>query len=490
MTQVVTPPPVNHVRRAQVLAEIRALRKQFNRWFRARTKSDQDDNGSPRGQYRSQLAALRAEVLGAARIISESIRTLDVSGSSGSVYERCARIERQIIWLWRVWLFFRDKFDQRDDPRYKELLLAADEVVWSCFSPFFQHEETSGLTEPPPLPYVEADYSPSALRRDQRDALQRRGPDFVLVQKAFQKLPVALLKVPITSVGNPWALVLIGHETGHVIQPLIPGGEKPFPEVFQDRIEGVVRDQGGSGDDAKRWKNWAPEIFADWYSVVTMGQWAIWAMAQFEIADPTVMATRRTAYPAPVVRLALLAALADEYDMPGSRVLDDLQIDVATIAAIDAETARDVTYIDAVVAAIMSSIPETLPPLETIVGLNATDYGVADPDRDAPIPGAVQQWADYLLQPAGAAPESKKRNSARLVAAGTAQAWWDGVFVRGAANPAALRTAALKAMRDAAMPGVRSAAAPDVVRPDAGRDLAKFLEHFEDDSLEDDAPSE
>ena len=34
-----------------------------------------------------------------------NLRNLDVSGAANDVYSQCALIERQIIWLWRVWYF-------------------------------------------------------------------------------------------------------------------------------------------------------------------------------------------------------------------------------------------------------------------------------------------------------------------------------------------------------------------------------------------------
>ena len=59
----------------------------------------------------------------------------------------------------------------------------------------------------------------------------------------------------------------------------------------------------------QRWREWSPEIFADWYSVLTMGQWALWAMAQFELQAQTDMLKPRRSYPSALARLHLLAQL-------------------------------------------------------------------------------------------------------------------------------------------------------------------------------------
>ena len=53
-------------------------------------------------------------------------------------------------------------------------------------------------------------------------------------------------------------------------------------------------------EDKALWTDWAAEIFADWYGLMTMGQWIVWAMAQFEIADRATMIKRRGPYPAPL----------------------------------------------------------------------------------------------------------------------------------------------------------------------------------------------
>jgi hypothetical protein len=37
-----------------------------------------------------------------------------------------------------VWDYFREKLDQRDDANLKPTLEAADEVLWSCYHPYFQ----------------------------------------------------------------------------------------------------------------------------------------------------------------------------------------------------------------------------------------------------------------------------------------------------------------------------------------------------------------
>jgi hypothetical protein len=411
-------------------------------------------------QYETQLAAIRSEVVGAATLICKELKNLDVDGDAGAVYARCTKIEKQITWLWRVWYYFRDKFNQRQDDRFAATLEAADEVVWSCYRPFFKAPSNERVPEPAPLPYIETEYSPLALRRDQHQVLGARSKEFDLVTGAFASLPVPILKLPISTVSNPWMLVLIGHETGHFIQPLI-APEDAFVKSFRTAIEAAV-----GVADADRWGRWSVEIFADWYSIVTMGAWAIWTMAQFELADDAAMAKRRTPYPSPLVRLELMAALADGYGLNGTQALSDLQIEAPPIAE-SAELDIDRSAVKTVAATIRN-----LPECEELcqrVGLQPTDFAAS---------GLVEQWANHLLG-SGAQPVSNKPSSARRVAAGAARAWNDLVFPPGALPDderlEALRTKARAAMKAAATPGVRSSSAQVDAGPTPGLKLKDLL---------------
>ncbi|HWJ57216.1 MAG TPA: hypothetical protein VNR90_13350 [Vicinamibacterales bacterium] len=458
---------MSDARRNQALAEVRRLRDELQLWYADRTAKDCHEDKSPRGQYTSQLDAIRDEVGGAAAIIDAHLQTLPTGGAIGGVYESCAAVERQVIWLWRVWGFFRDKFDQRDHPAYRATLRAADEVVWSCFSPFFEDRSTEGRRQPPPLAYIEADYSPSALRRDQRQALQRRDRDFVLVQQAFQQLPVPILKVPITAVNNPWSLGLIAHECGHFVQPLVA---ETYAETFQRQLaDAIARAQPAGAGDADVWANWTPEIFADWFSIVLLGPWALWTMAQFELAGAETMGQRRPAYPAPVTRLALMAAIADHYGLGGGAMLGTIGVDASTVS-LDEGTARDLGYVAAIVPEIVRRLPAPLPPLDGLLDLRVSDF--SGPDGNGSTAGVVGDWAAYLRGKKAIRPVSNKRSSARLATAGCALAWSSDVIGTDG-PPEALRQRALDTIAAAAMPGVRSVkTAP---RRLAGEQLAAFL---------------
>lgn len=423
-------------RRQQAVIEIERLGQEFAEWFEdVRTE-----------QYETQLTAIQSEVLGAASLIARQLAEIDVDAEPGEAYGRCTSIEKQITWLWRVWYYFRDKFNQRKDERFAATLEAADEVVWSCYRPFFKAALTERVPEPAPLPYIETEYSPLALRRDQASVLGARSKELDLVSDAFESLPVPILKLPIATVSNPWMLVLIGHETGHFIQPLI-APDDAFVKSFREAIAGAV-----GAADGERWGRWSVEIFADWYSIVTMGTWAIWTIAQFELADQVVLATRRPAYPSPLVRLELMAAFADGYGLDGARALADLEISEPT-SGVSQELAVDRGLVETVAATVLG-LPECQALAER-VGLQPGDFGKA---------GLVEQWSDFLLEEGGS-PVTKKPSSARRAAAGAAHAWDDLVFMPDALPDAermeTLRTRSREAIKEAAMSGVRSSLAQD-----------------------------
>jgi hypothetical protein len=68
-----------------------------------------------------------------------------------------------------------------------------------------------------------------------------------------------------------------------------------------------VAEDHGSAAEADLWRIWATEIFADIFSVLVMGQWALWALVEVAARARGTMLTRQRYYPAPVVRLELMA---------------------------------------------------------------------------------------------------------------------------------------------------------------------------------------
>ena len=247
----------------QTEREIDRLHQALNAWHEHRKSMDVSPNGLYRGQHESQLTAIVSEVDGCNEFLRKELSKIDKSAVTvAQLYEVCGRFDRQVIWTWRAWNFFREKFDQRDDPALKDVLSAADEVVWSCYRPFFKR--SSIRMDPAPLPYIDPNYSPVAIRRGDSTHLEKeeesnQGP----LKDYFSQLPIPLLRLPTSIVTSPWALVLVAHEIGHFIQPVVEP-DFGYQRRFRERIAESVKRAGGSEADQRAWAAWAPEIFADW----------------------------------------------------------------------------------------------------------------------------------------------------------------------------------------------------------------------------------
>lgn len=374
-------------------------------WSDRRTKDDSDY----RGQHNSQIKTVTEELTGAARIIETEIGNLDLKSLSlGDVYAKCTQTERRSVWLWRIFEFFRSKFDQRDDERLKPVLRAADEIVWSCYKPFFQN--TGIKIEPAPLPFIGDEYSPSALRKDRMPgSLYKQGEDFASLKGYLDQLPIPILQLPPNIVTSHWALVLIGHEVGHFIQPLISEG---YENTFREVLAKAVEDARGDEIMQQRWREWAPEVFADWYSVLTMGQWALWAMAQFEFQSHANMLKRRRSYPSALARLSLLARLVDFYiPNQGTSILRHFEIMLDQTEEKDA--ADELKIIPSLAQAVCQSFPPELGKCANMVNFQADDYKAE---------GRIERYAERLLSKRSIEID-KRLNTARYIASGAAQAW-------------------------------------------------------------------
>lgn len=408
----------------QTRREITRLRKELENWLR-RYNKNAGSGVENYGRHDSQLKAIKGEIDAAAQIISKGLDEVDLVQTVGSVYAKCAQHDRQLVWLWRVFDFFRERFAQRDveGSATERMLRAADDVIWSCYSPFFTGAEMAARREPPPLPYIETGYSPAALRRDQTPgSLIKRGKELDPLRECLKRMPIPLLQLPPVGLNSVWALALIGHEVGHFIQPAV-GEDSAYVSVFRGIVEEAAKGVPGcDAEEAEHWGDWSPEVFADWYFTVTMGPWAVWVMGQFELADEGKMLEQRDGYPSRLSRMALLAALADNY-LPGAgaRMLLRLGIDAEAEAQADKSVAREMETVRAVCRAITTApLPGELGELSDRVRFKVEDYAT-DPE-DIEKSGDVDKWAKTLR---GEWSMESRRDvrAARLIVAGAAQAW-------------------------------------------------------------------
>jgi hypothetical protein len=300
----------------QVVAGLDRLAAGIERWLRVRGERD------ALRQYATPLATLERTLLGATRALRDEARAVEPSRPLWLVHADCKDLERRAALVRRLWAWFAEKFDQRDDPTLRELLAAADEVVWSCWREAFDSAELTGAPVeergPTPLPYVDPGGAVEAFVRDEPPPGLGASEDDQALGSFLARLPVPVIAMPVGWLDAPWWLALLAHEVGHHLQyDLVPGAAL-VAEAGQ-RIAGALAADPAA---AARWRLWSREIFADACALVAVGAGAITAVVQLELdTEERLLDRGRGRYPSPAVRLALLAELAERLGIDGRSAL-------------------------------------------------------------------------------------------------------------------------------------------------------------------------
>ena len=183
--------------------------------------------------------------------LAAGLGSLDLALSEGAIYEACRTCDLRLLWLRRVWDFFREKFDQRDGD-LADTLRAADEIVWSCYRQVFDRAKqiapqlTAG---PAPLPFIEPRYSPSTFPADLVPAGLQSEIDKPFLREHLNRLPVPVVRLQPACVSGPWWLVYAAHEVGHNVHyDLLP--EQAMVGQYQELVGNAVRTDGGDAADA------------------------------------------------------------------------------------------------------------------------------------------------------------------------------------------------------------------------------------------------
>lgn len=385
-------------------AEWRRLKRELEAWRGQRVRAD------VLGQHRSQIDAAFTLV---DRVLDELRAPIAaMTGVGAAVAEQCRVHDRRLAWLRRLWDFFRDRFDQRDDATLVPLLRGADEVVWSCHrEPFAALAGPAAqAAEAPPLPYVEPAITPEVFPHGLVPGALRRDVDAPFLRRALDQLPFAVVRVPASCVTAPWWLVHLGHEVGHVIDGRLLG--------FQARarlVESLLLEAQATAD----WTQWSGEIFADLYAALMHGQWALWALGVAETHDDDAMLAPRDSYPPPAVRLLVMARACGALGASTTEVQAEIAVWQALVARDPALVAM-VESGDRVVRALIGQDVRRAP---------WTTLAAWEPSQwDRP---ALGPWTKALARRPAAAPARTRRASARALVAASVLRRKDGDIAPG-----------------------------------------------------------
>jgi hypothetical protein len=444
-------------RRDQSTLELARLEADVRAWLEHRRARDS------RNQYSTQLGAIETFVGGAVSGLRRGLDEGDAGRGADEIYRDCRALDVRVAWLRRVWGFFREKFDQRDDPQLEPVLAAADEVVWSCHRTVLARAELAGIVRrhPAPLPYIEPYYSPEAFPAELVPAGLRSEVDVDFAREHLNRLPIPVVRLTPACVSAPWWLVYLGHEVGHHVQyGLLDDME--LVGRFRQGVEQTVIEAGGSAADGERWGRWSREVFADVCSVLFMGPWALWAMVELEFQPLVTMSQRRSSYPAPAIRLLLLRETVTALGLDPTSAARGLDLD--DLAVQDPATSTDAGFVPSIVAYSLGpaiGLPQTLRELSGFMA----EFRAGGP---------VSRWSERLCGHDEPIVEKKLRTP-RLLVSGAVEAWAGILDGAGAAEREALAQRSITAIGDSGEEGTRAAAAGAVDATELGEELAQLL---------------
>jgi hypothetical protein len=457
----------NQVRREQTEWELDHLGRALTEWLAFRRAADRDEQGQYIGRHKTQLETLESTLMGSVKALQRKLAGLKLTEEVDTFFATCREYDRAVVWLERAWEYYREKFDQRDDPQLGSLVKAADEVIWSCYRQVFAQAE---LRQPQlkqgsaPLAFIEPTYSPGA--RQSHKVPPDIRPSASFLKDFLRTLPVPLLRLPPWCVDAPWWLVFTAHEVGHFVVY-----DLKLLSHFREGIREAAAAHGLCEADQNRWAAWTEEIFADIFSIMMMGPWALWSMVEIEYGPAATMVRRRKEYPSAVVRLKLMAATNKALGIFSS---SDLRgVSLKQIAANDATAQMDMNVAKEVAALALKPLPGNLGTLPALCRFQAKDFSGN---------GRVSSLATRLKVPAqdkAAAWVKPALEAPRHLVGGALKVWSQVDASKEESFRREQRISLAKQTVDGLLlsgePGTRSQLLPDGHIPEKGDELAEFL---------------
>jgi hypothetical protein len=463
----------NRSRRQQTQIELVRLHNAFDRWLEYQRSLDRNDEDKYVGRHKTQLEAIESLLKGALQPLQKHVDDSDDGKASDAFYSEFRAYDEAIVGLERLWQFFRDKLDQRDPARRESAVLrAADEVVWSCYRDIFKRPLKGVRQGPPPLSYIAPEYSPAALQSDRPPSGLMLGADLDFLEGFLKTLPVPLLRLPPWAVDAPWWLIYVAHEVGHHVQK-----DLVLIAWFAAGIRAAAARAGTlEAPELDKWSKWGEEIFADLFSIMMMGPWAIFGVLEAEWSPTELMVKRKREYPSPVIRLALMQRTAQLLSNALEETwFDPLQgIDLKAIADKDPVARRDWQAVEPICHFCVGPLRDDFGTLQRICGLRPGVFSQT---------GAVWEWSRVIRKPE-AILTKHELETARHLAGATLQTW-AAVTANGPIDDrdrSALARRATDFLVKSAEPGTRGALMPAGAMPEMGANLLDRLLRNADES--------
>lgn len=409
----------NQARIERTQHELGLLACGVKQWLQHRQEDDRDLNDEYLGQHQTQLQSIGSVLNESVAILQTKLAALDPARDAGEVYGECRDVDETIVWVQRVWEYFKEKFDQRDEKeRVGRVLKAADEVVWSCYSQVLVQATRPGSgvqKRPAPLPFIEPQYSPAAVESDRPLPPDLRlNAEVPFVGEFIKTLPVAVVSLPPWCVDAPWWLIYLAHEVGHhVLHDL------KLTAHFRQGMQEAARAQKLPDRDVEAWGRWSEEIFADIFSVLTVGEWAVWSVAEAERGTDDEMVRRKDRYPSPIIRLALLVQAARAVGVNTAGTLAGVNL---ALLKSDPTAKRDSDVVPGAVSFALGPLREGLEKL-TLPELCGLGKGAAA--QEAATKRTAQQvgnWTEHL-RGGRVIPPQRRLETAREVVSASLRRW-------------------------------------------------------------------
>lgn len=257
----------------------------------------------------------RSQIVRICRALSSARQQLGLGGEAplgaepGEVLRTLGRRRRALHALHLMWNFFRHKFMQRLQVDFQGFLLAADDLAWSCYAPFLGTlNNRSDKLKEPPLTFLSMEPAPFAQAR--RSSFLPPGLsslDKKLLYASLRRMPVPVIGLPWLQVGHLPDLVLVGHESAHIVADDLGLGTE-FGPLVADITEIAEPRQS-------HWQAWLEETFADVVGFLAGGAGYGFALARALADDVGAIIGERadagSAYPPRQVRMAIARATAE-----------------------------------------------------------------------------------------------------------------------------------------------------------------------------------